>query len=190
MNFTIKNWQWESKALNRWSPCCALLPVKLPDQGIDMKTRIVGAVFTGLLLAGCNSTRTEQRQVSPEQRAAQNEEISTALRDVSEGRSSQLPPYPGKAEIPKQGAGCDALVSKKREMGISAAAIQVLQVTKQKPWGIFLFDVDASGRTSNVRAVKTAGMKSVDMDFKQSIESWQFAPGAGAKGCVAEMKIT
>lgn len=76
-------------------------------------------------------------------------------------------------------------------MALSVATINLLKATGQRPWGIYLFDVDASGQATNVRRVNSAGPRSADIDFQQSIEGWQFAPPAApAQRCVAEMKLT
>lgn len=152
------------------------------------RNRIYLTSLFAVLLAGCSATTQKRETMSEEQRTALSRDYADAVKQLTDGGGTKLPPYP--TAIPSEGPDCKALVSRDRQMGLSLGTVRLLTATGKRPWAIYRFDVDAKGTVSNVRLLQSSGPKSVEFDFKRSIESWKFAPSVTAKDCIAEMKIS
>jgi hypothetical protein len=146
----------------------------------------------GIFICGCTSENyLVGKPTSLEQRIALHEEISEATASMLKNRWPQLPPYPEAREIPEDSAACKSLKAKTRPIVLSSLGVRLLQRTRQKPWAIFRMDVDAAGEPRNIRLVKSAGMRSFDIDFGDSIHEWRYeAPGLTVKDCIAKFKVT
>lgn len=141
-----------------------------------------------MMIAGCSATTQKSKPMPEEQRVALTQDYADAAKRLTDGSGMKLRPYP--STVPADGPDCKALVSRKREMLLSMATVRLLTASGQRPWAIYRFDVGTKGTVSNVHLIQSSGLKSVEFDFKASIESWQFATGTVAKNCIAEMKIS
>ncbi len=145
------------------------------------------AGFGVLLLGGC-TTVEKGPPMSDAQLKAIERTNTAAIDKLMKGEKLQSPPYP--ATVPAEGAACKSLVVVKRHMMLSEYTAGFIVKGNLRPWAIYRYDVDAKGVVSNVRPLQSSGPEAVDFEFKASVESWTFAPGKGAKDCIAEMKIT
>lgn len=152
--------------------------------------RLIPLFWAGLgisVLSACSTT-----EKGPPMSEAQLKAIETtnnaAMEKLLKGEKLSVPPYP--ATVPAEGAACKSLVVVKRHMMLSQYTAGFIVKANIRPWAIYRYDVGATGIVSNVRPLQSSGPEIVDFDFKASVESWTFAPGKGAKDCIAEMKIT